>query len=353
MKIKLAILEKDENYLNRITFTFGSKYADKLEVYSFTDMNKALATIAEKKVHVLLADERFEINQDSLPSNCGFAYLVTSSDIESLRNQKTVGKFQKADFIYKQVLSIFSEVSAQITGIHTEAGATKMIAVTSAAGGVGASTIAAAIATRLALLQKKVLYLDMELFGSSDFYFNSEGTMDFSNIIYALKGKNTKVALKIESAVKKNMTGVAFFSQCKNAIDMAELQSNDVERLLEAINTMEDYEYLVMDIDFSFGKICMQVMSCSDKVVFVSNGEKSANYKTNRALDSLKIIDEQRKEKLLPRIKIVHNCFKSQGAQVIDRNDVAILGGVPVIKNGEAEQIVQQIASAQMFDVLF
>ena len=155
MKIKLAILEKDENYLNRITFTFGSKYADKLEVYSFTDMNKALATIAEKKVHVLLADERFEINQDSLPSNCGFAYLVTSSDIESLRNQKTVGKFQKADFIYKQVLSIFSEVSAQITGIHTEAGATKMIAVTSAAGGVGASTIAAAIATRLALLQKK------------------------------------------------------------------------------------------------------------------------------------------------------------------------------------------------------
>ena len=33
MKVRLAILEKDRNYLNRIVSVFSTKYADRLEVY--------------------------------------------------------------------------------------------------------------------------------------------------------------------------------------------------------------------------------------------------------------------------------------------------------------------------------
>ena len=36
MKIKVALLDKDKEYLNRLTGVFNTKYADKLEVYSFT-----------------------------------------------------------------------------------------------------------------------------------------------------------------------------------------------------------------------------------------------------------------------------------------------------------------------------
>ena len=37
MKIKLVILDKDKNYLQRITKVFVNNYVDKLEVYSFTE----------------------------------------------------------------------------------------------------------------------------------------------------------------------------------------------------------------------------------------------------------------------------------------------------------------------------
>ena len=37
MKIKLAILESDVSYLKRIVSVFNTKFADKLEIYSFTD----------------------------------------------------------------------------------------------------------------------------------------------------------------------------------------------------------------------------------------------------------------------------------------------------------------------------
>lgn len=33
MKIKVALLDKDKEYLDRLTGVFNTKYADKLEVY--------------------------------------------------------------------------------------------------------------------------------------------------------------------------------------------------------------------------------------------------------------------------------------------------------------------------------
>ena len=42
MRIKLAILERDQSYLSRIVSVFNTKYADKFEIYSFTDRDIAL-----------------------------------------------------------------------------------------------------------------------------------------------------------------------------------------------------------------------------------------------------------------------------------------------------------------------
>ena len=50
MKIKLAILDKDKSYLNRIVTVFEVKYADKFEVYSFTDLSVAIQTLSEVNI---------------------------------------------------------------------------------------------------------------------------------------------------------------------------------------------------------------------------------------------------------------------------------------------------------------
>ena len=101
MKIKVAVLEKDKSYLNRLVTAFGAKYADKFEVYSFTDPEIALQTIREIKTDVLIAGEIFDIDLAQIPKRCGFAYLVDSPDIDTLSGQRTICKFQKADLIYK------------------------------------------------------------------------------------------------------------------------------------------------------------------------------------------------------------------------------------------------------------
>ena len=48
MKIKLAILEEDKGYLNRIVSVFNTKYSDKFEIYSIP----VTFEINEKKISI-------------------------------------------------------------------------------------------------------------------------------------------------------------------------------------------------------------------------------------------------------------------------------------------------------------
>ena len=61
MKIKLAILESDSGYLNRVVPMFINRFADELEIYSFTDVVAAIECLEEKKIDVFLASNVFKI----------------------------------------------------------------------------------------------------------------------------------------------------------------------------------------------------------------------------------------------------------------------------------------------------
>ena len=76
MRIKLALLEKDQSYLNRIVSVFSTKYADKFEIYSFTDQEVALSILDGAKIDVLVANDAFDIDVNALPKRCAFAYFV-------------------------------------------------------------------------------------------------------------------------------------------------------------------------------------------------------------------------------------------------------------------------------------
>ena len=90
MKIKLAILEKDQSYLKRIVSVFNTKYSDKIEVYSFTDIEKAIASLDEARIDVFVSTDAYEVDQKRLPKRCGFAYLVDSSDVETVNEQRAI-----------------------------------------------------------------------------------------------------------------------------------------------------------------------------------------------------------------------------------------------------------------------
>lgn len=345
MKIKLAILEKDSSYLNRIVTAFNAKYSDKLEIYSFTDEKVALGTIESTKIDVLVASDLFDIDAGSLPRHCGFAYFVDTQNIETIKGECAICKFQKADLIYKQILSIYSEKTSSVTGTGMDDSATQVLYFTSVSGGVGGSTMAAACATALALQGKRVLYLNLEQFGDADIFFHGEGQFTFGDVIYAIKSKKTNVCLKLESTVKQDVSGVYFYSAPQVALDIMELEAEDIKRLLNEIRMSASYEYIVVDANFSFEEKSFLLWKEVSKVIVVSDGSEISNKKFERMYSAMEILGQQDEQLRMEKMNLLYNKFSNKMSKTISGISVNNIGGIPKIEMATHEQIIQRVVS--------
>lgn len=352
MKIKLAILEKDKSYLTRIVSAFGTKYADKLEIYSFTDQEVALSNINTAKIDVLVASDAFDIDVDKIPARCGFAYFVESIEVEMVKDQRAICKFQKADLIYKQILSVYSEKASSITGFKMNSDQGKVILFCSPGGGVGCSTAAAACAMHMAEAGKKTLYLNLEKFGASDMFFEGQGQFDMSDIIFALKSKKTNLHLKLESCVKQDNSGVYFYSQPKVALDMMELSTDDILRLLSEVQLMGEYNYIIIDADFSLNKESLRLYREAQDIILVGDGSELSNAKLRRAYEALYIIEQSADAPLTNRLSFMYNKASSKTGQTLEIEGLRELGGAPKYERATTAQILSQIAPMPLFDAI-
>ena len=351
MRIKVAFLDDDKNYLQRLSSVLSAKFADKLEIYSFSNSDMVVSEIMKNKIDVLIASENFDINADSLPGNCGFAYLVAVSGVDMIKGQKAICRFQKAEIIFKEILAIYSENVSDSISIKFEGdGKASVISFFSASGGTGASTAAAACAKRIARAGKKVLYLNLEQFGNTEHFFHGDGQFDLSNVIFALKSKKSSSVLKMASYVKEDASGVCFYSSPMMALDVIELTKDDVSELISTIKMMNTYEFVVVDADFSFSPVPLKLLELSQCAVFVSDGTEIANDKFVRAYRSLENYEQQKNKNLVGRIALLYNRFSSKSGKVLDEGNIKVLGGMHKIENASVDAIVDEMINGDYFN---
>ncbi|MGN0488116.1 MAG: chromosome partitioning protein ParA [Ruminococcus sp.] len=350
MKIKLAILEKDQSYLKRIISVFSTKYSEKFEIYSFTDSSVALSTLDIAKIDVFLANDSFEIDINNIPKRCGFAYLVDSMDVETVNNHNAICKFQKVDLIYKQILSIYSENTGSVAGLKIGDDTAKVIAFESVSGGCGTSTMAAACALHFAAQGKKTLYLNFEKFGSSDSFFSADGQFDMSDVIYALKSKKANLALKLESFVKQDPRGVYFYSQSKIALDMMELSIDDIIRLITELKLTGSYNVIIIDMDFSIEENIFKMLEQTQAIVWVGDGSEISNNKLYRAYTSLSTMEQKIDVPLTNRLVLIYNKFSNKTCKTLDDIGIRNIGGNPRFDHATSAMVLEQVAQKDMFD---
>lgn len=352
MKIKLAMLEMDENYLQRIVSVFGTKYGDKLEIYSFTELEAAMLTVSSAKIDVFIANNVFDINVSALPEKCGFAYLVDSADVNLVKDQKAVCKFQKAELIYKQILDIYSEKAGSTFALKSDKDNSHIILFDSISGGTGASSMAAACALHFAAIHKRVLYLNLERFGSSSVFFAAEGQFDISDVIYAVKSRKANLALKLESCVRKDSRGVFYYAESKIALDMIELNSDDIVHLISEIKMSGLYDYIIIDTDFAMDKNFLQIYLLAHSVVWTGDGSEVSNEKISRAYTALSTLERDMDVPLTNRLFLIYNKFSNKTGKMIKDIKLKDIGGAPRYEHANTNQILSQLSQMTIFDTI-
>lgn len=350
MKIKLAILDQDINYLNRIAAVFSTKYADRLEVYSFTDLGMAVKMLDAARVDVFLANERYEIAVKELPSRCSFAYFVEEAGLESFRGQAAVCKYQRADLIYNQILNLYSEKAEGVAGKNGDGKTAKLYWFCSAGGGCGSSSMAAAASVSFVKEGMRVLYLNLDVFGDASCYFDGEGQFDFSDVIYALKSKKNTVAMKLESALRQDTSvGVYFYAPAQLALDMTELTLEDIQLLVSSAKESGLFDAIVLDKSFDLGGSCRYLWSEANAVIAVNDGSEIGNSKFLRAYEAMKVLAEQSDTYRLDKLMLLYNKFSNKTGQTLEGLDVTLLGGIPRYEHASIRQITEQVSGMGIF----
>lgn len=353
MKIKLAILEKDQSYLSRIVTAFNTKYADKFEIYSFTDMTLVLSMLDEKKIDILIVSASFDIDTALLAERCAFAYLVDSFGIDHIDSHPAICKFQKIDMIYKQILNIYSENVGSVSGIKLGDNSTKIIMFSSPSGGVGTSTVAAACALHFASQDKKTLYLNLEKFGAADIYFSSEGQFGLSDVIYALKSKKANLTMKLESSIKQDANGVYFYSKPKVALDMFEITSEDIIRLISEIKLTAFYDYIIVDINFMLSKEMISIFKQSHALIWVGDKTEISSAKIDSAYQALSIMENNSASSLLNRLILIYNKVSNDKGISMENTGIKSIGEAPFYHHATPKQKIKHIYSMNMFEKIF
>lgn len=353
MRIRLAILDQDIQYLNRIVSVFQNRYYDKLEIYSFTEEAEAYQALTSSRIDVFLASDIFEAAVSRLPSRCGFAYFVDVPDIQTINGQKAICKFQKAELIYKEVLGIFSEVNSSITGFRLNEDKNCQIhTFLSAAGGTGSSCAAAAYARYLSEQNKKVFYLNLEQFSCANIFFRGEGSYNFSDVIYALKNKKSNLKIKLDSIVQKDACGVCFYEPCKMALDITGLNEEDVKTLLLELKSHGDYDVIVVDADSSVTPVLMQILTFSHTAVIVSDGSEISEAKLERLVECFSIWDEQMQIPMLGKLKLLYNKYSSKTSTAAKYEQIPLLGGAPNFQHATTDQVVTELKKKDFWKML-
>jgi len=348
MKIKLALLDKDSNYLNRIVTMFNVRYADKIEVYSFTELAAAIHTLSSSTIDVLLASEAFEIDEKTLPTHCALAYFVESPSIETLRGKPAICKFQKLEMIFKGILSIYAETSSRSAKFRLDDNASRTVLFASAGGGVGSSTIAAACAVALARQNRRVLFLDLERFGDASSFFTGDGSFTLSDVIYAIKGHKANVSLKLESAVKQDASGVYFFAAPEVALDVMDLTTEDIQRLMNELRISGLYDDILVSSDFDFSEKSFLLWRESTKVVMVSDGSEVCNVKFDRMYKALQIIAQQDTSLQLDKMQVLYNKFSNKTSKTMAGLPLLAIGGIPRFEHATTPQVIEQVSRMEI-----
>ncbi len=353
IRIKLAILDSSEQYVERISVVFNSQFNNQIELYTFTEEGTALKSLSENKIDVLLADESFTIKVEDLPKRCAFAYLTESNSIETLLGQRTICKYQRAELIYKEILSIFSERNSDTIGYKSDDSRTVSVyTFISASGGVGGSTMAAACAVSGAQLGRKVLYINLERFGDANAFFSGDGSFDLSDVLYDIKSKKANLALKLESNVRRDGSGIYFFASCKSPIDMLELKMSDIESLIEELSNTSVYDDIIIDADCEINDLFMYLIKCSKNIVIVNDGIPTSNIKLTRFASAIEIIEQQNDDTYTARFCILLNNYNSASSKSVEGIDWTLIGGIPRYEGATPQQVIEQVVRLKLFNNL-
>lgn len=254
-KIRLAFYDKNEYMKNFVQYLYRQKY-HALETRLFTSFEKLTGQAKKGEIDVLLAGEEakedIRLLRDLVPQ------IILLSEGNVVREESDfckIFKYQSVPDIMREVLAVVADNDLiTYTDKRTMHKPAEMIAVYAPFGGAGVSQYAFSMAKDLSD-KFRTLYVNLEPFyGFLEILTDKKGkpVNDFrgmSEVIFYIRQKKEKLALKLESIVVKEQKLDCLLT-VEDYRDLLYMTKDDIDKLIQVLIMETDYEKIIFDIGF-------------------------------------------------------------------------------------------------------
>lgn len=350
MKIRVALIDKDIEYMNSIYNNFGKEYAEQLEIKYYSDASLVDAGELKNNADVCLIGHEI-LDELSLSSDIAKLVLVPDNSIDEILGMKATGKYQSMSGLYNAIYNLHAS-NCKYVYVNGNS-ACECVLFTSPVGGIGTTSLAVAYALSNANRGKKVVYLDFNQITSESLYFHGDSDKNWSEVIYAAKaGKN--IGMKLKSYLVTDESGVSFFEEASSMLDMMELNEKDVEIIIKEIAKLDDVDLVVVDAPKAYSSNLLSIMNSVDQIVWVSDGSYVANKKIVSYLQTIAkentngvSNDTNDKESIKNKSYIFYNKYGIMGKTSVKELEAREYGRVGFIQADSELEVVKQIMKSK------
>lgn len=286
--IKLLILDDDDEYSFNLSNYLTHNYSETLLVNYCSNAYKIEEWIKKIDPDIVLICEIY-YNQVCDYFNKNLIILTTGTNSTGLTNVPSIYKYKDANQIAGDIINSFTKAGNIIT--QTKEKSTKIVAVYSASGNVGKTSVALGISTICSYSGLSVFYLNFEQFQSTDIFFSSNIEYSISDIIYYAKDRDKNLISKITTmSCKDTSTDIHYFKDANNAFEINELFPQDIQFIVDTMKECGQYDLIIIDMDSQLNEKTIKLFEIADEILYVFTDEEICLHKTKLFLNSINML---------------------------------------------------------------
>lgn len=296
MPVSLVIAAADEEYLQLFSaYVRGSDYREKVTLRCFTTCDALNDWLSAQHADVLLVDEAWT-QDEKWTGKADRVYILKDRTVceteDRGENVLAVAKYGPAYAILDRVAGPKERSSRTQSNSDSGRGKSpsiRTIAVYSSVGGCGKTTLALHLLKEMASRQSRPLYMSLETASATDVLIDAAAHGEWTKVNYYLQYDPEKLRDQLESIVRMDPnSGIAYIPTAQHIGDMHTLQFEQVNVLLNAVQSLSRFDRIVMDLDAGYGERTRAAIRSADLVLWLVADDTACLRKTQLLLEEWK-----------------------------------------------------------------
>jgi cellulose biosynthesis protein BcsQ len=272
---KIVFIDLDEDYLMTLVLKFINKLHDNIDITMITD-SLYLQEYMEQPhdIDLLVINEKL-YTQAFDRYNIDYIYLLSETVDDSVTEPtqgSNIYKYSSVNEIYARIASL-SNLEARYSDGNKS---TKLVMVYSPIGGSGKTFTAIGIAKALSLLNKRVLYVNLETIQNFNYYFKDKSYLQ-NKFIYGLTSKGDNFSDILKESI--HTEGFEFLPPFEQSITSFNITMDVYFDFLRFVRDQRSYDYVILDTSSEFTSDKAKLMSECDKVFVITKQDVMSVWK--------------------------------------------------------------------------